>query len=99
MVVSSRLVINHLIILVSAIELDLPSHDRTHGSAARQAVDRPRKVELGLDSPQLIMLVRRKELRWISCGDPTDRDDRFRSQVRVDMQHAVDSQFRFRASD
>jgi hypothetical protein len=99
-VACSRLVvINHLIILVNAIELDLPSHDRTHGRAARQAVDRPRKVELGLDSPQMIMLIRRKELRWITYGDPTDRDDRFGSQVRVDMQHAVDSQFRFRASD
>ena len=40
-----------------------------------------------------------KSLSGISCRDPTDRDGRFRGQPRVDVQHAVDAQFRSSAGD
>lgn len=40
-----------LVVLVSAVELNLPGHDRTHWCAARHAVDGSRKIQLRLDLP------------------------------------------------
>jgi hypothetical protein len=43
--------LDDLVVLVSAVELNLPGHDRTHRGAARHAVDGPWKVQLRLDLP------------------------------------------------
>lgn len=40
-----------LVVLVSAVELNLPGHDRTHRGAARHTVHGPWKVQLRLDLP------------------------------------------------
>jgi hypothetical protein len=45
------LLVNDLVVLVSAVELNLPGHDRTHRGAARHAVHGPWKVQLRLDVP------------------------------------------------
>ena len=59
----------------------------------RHTVDGAGKVELDLHLPQVLVLIRRKELRWITCGDPADRHGRPWCQLRVDVQHAIDPQF------
>ena len=69
-----------LVVSMSAVELGLSGHDRSHGRTSRQPVDRAREIELGLHLPQFLMLVRRKQLSWIPGGDPSDGNDRFRQQ-------------------
>ena len=54
------LTINDLVVSMSAVELALSSHDLAHWRTSRHAVDSAWEIELGLDLPQLLMLIRRK---------------------------------------
>ena len=56
----ASLVIDDLVVSMSAVELNLFRHDRAHRRTSRHPVDGAREIELGLNLPQLFMLLRRK---------------------------------------
>ena len=70
---------HNLVVSMSAVELDLPSHDGTQWPTARHAIHGFGKVEFGLHLPQLFVLVWREQLSRISDCDPADWDGDGRS--------------------
>lgn len=75
------------------------AHDLSHRRSAWHSVDGPRKVELLLDCPEFIMLIRGEQPGWIPCSDPADGDSRLRRESRIDVKNTVDSKLGAGARD
>jgi hypothetical protein len=67
-------VVDYLIVEVGCEPVGLPGHPPGGWGVAGDAVDGCGEVECFLDGPDLLVLVRRVDLRWVADGDPADRD-------------------------
>ena len=82
------LVVDGRVVAVHPVELGLPAHDLGHRGPTVGSIDGSGEVELTLDRPDLVVPLRRQDRRGISDRDPSDRNDRARRELGVDLDDA-----------